>query len=208
LGKLEEIQSDREKKMLADRIEYYLRGNLELFPADVPDHIEKLASHFSAQIQRKGLNKFREEEKTVSNDVQDHTDYQHVDLSSVEMEDVREVGVEWLCKQVVEELGLDELLRGFGWSESQVETALIHLISRAAYPASEHKTAQWINENSAVCELFNRSADEIDRFDLYRASQMLYKKKESVEKHLSVKTNELFDLEDKIILYDLTNMYF
>jgi hypothetical protein len=37
-------------------------------------------------------------------------------------------------------------------------------------------------------------------------SRKLYHEKEGLEKHLSVKTNELFDLEDKIILYDLTNM--
>ena len=29
-----------------------------------------------------------------------------------------------------------------------------------------------------------------------------------MEKHLSNRTNELFDLADKIILYDLTNTYF
>jgi transposase len=37
---------------------------------------------------------------------------------------------------------------------------------------------------------------------------MLYKQKENIEDFLSVKTNELFDLEDKIILNDLTNTYF
>ena len=85
---------------------------------------------------------------------------------------------------------------------------MIELISRAVYPGSERKTAQWINENSAVAELFNRRADTINRFKLYQMSRKLYHEKEGLEKHLSVKTNELFDLEDKIILYDLTNMYF
>jgi transposase len=32
--------------------------------------------------------------------------------------------------------------------------------------------------------------------------------KDAIEKHLSARTNELFELEDKIILYDLTNTYF
>jgi hypothetical protein len=36
----------------------------------------------------------------------------------------------------------------------------------------------------------------------------LYEIKDSLEKHLSEKTNELFDLQDKIYLYDLTNTYF
>jgi len=39
-------------------------------------------------------------------------------------------------------------------------------------------------------------------------SRKLYSIKEEIETFLSVKTNELFDLEDKIILYDLTNTYF
>ncbi|MBK7739981.1 MAG: hypothetical protein IPI42_05300 [Saprospiraceae bacterium] len=29
-----------------------------------------------------------------------------------------------------------------------------------------------------------------------------------MENHLSVKTNELFDINDRIVLYDLTNTYF
>ncbi|MDR3093796.1 MAG: hypothetical protein LBU62_04030 [Bacteroidales bacterium] len=32
--------------------------------------------------------------------------------------------------------------------------------------------------------------------------------KDRIEQYLSVRTNELFDIEDKIILYDLTNTYF
>jgi hypothetical protein len=36
----------------------------------------------------------------------------------------------------------------------------------------------------------------------------LYKIKDVLEKHLSQKTNELFDLQDKIYLFDLTNTYF
>ena len=32
--------------------------------------------------------------------------------------------------------------------------------------------------------------------------------KDGLENYLSKRTNELFDLEDKIILYDLTNTYF
>jgi hypothetical protein len=84
----------------------------------------------------------------------------------------------------------------------------MHIISRATYPASEHKTAQWINDNSAVAELFDKDPLSINRFHLYRASSMLYKQKDNIEDFLSVKTNELFDLEDKIVLNDLTNTYF
>ena len=209
LGKLDEIQSDKEKKMLADRIEHYLSGAQEIFVMDVPEHVEKLAQHFSERIQHQGFsykNEWQEKEQVVAK--KGDEDFQEVDLQSIEMEDVREVGAEWLCKQTLEELGVGDFLRSLNWSERQVETALIQLISRAVYPASERKTILWIKENSAVSELFNRQPDTIDRFKLYQMSRMFYKEKEGLEKHLSEKTNELFDLEDKIILYDLTNMYF
>ena len=39
-------------------------------------------------------------------------------------------------------------------------------------------------------------------------SLKLYASKEALEQHLSVRTNELFDIEDRIILCDLTNTYF
>ena len=206
LGKLSEIQTDIDRKALADRIEYHLSGSVEMFPVAISEQVEKLAIDFSQQIQRQGLESKDQYREIGSGPAK--PDYQQVDLSSIEMEDVREVGTEWLCKQALGELGMGEFLTNLKWSSSQVENALMHIISKASYPCSEHKTAKWINENSSVAELFGRQPESINRFDLYRASKMLYGVKDSLENHLSKKTNELFDLHDKIILYDLTNTYF
>src|SRR6266536_1014802 len=65
-----------------------------------------------------------------------------------------------------------------------------------------------VKENSAVCELTGYPMEKITKDKLYDISKRLYKVKEDLEKHLSKRTNELFDLNDKIILYDLTNTYF
>jgi hypothetical protein len=209
LGKLEEIQSDTDKKLLADRIEQYLSGSNALFAIDTPSHIDILAKQFSSQIKRKGLASHSIEQQSPSAmQPRQRKDIQRIDVSSIEMEDVREIGVEWLCKQTLEKLGFREFLEGLGWSMLQVDATLMHIISKAAFPSSEHKTAQWINDNSAVAELFNRDPFSINRFHLYRASMMLYRQKEGIEKFLSSRTNELFDIQDKIILYDLTNTYF
>ena len=43
---------------------------------------------------------------------------------------------------------------------------------------------------------------------MYQNALSLYTIKDQLEQHLSKRTNELFDIEDKIILYDLTNTYF
>jgi len=207
IGKAEEVQSDEERKLLADRIEQLLRGGQTLFSIDIPVHVEKLARHCYAQIKRKGLTgPIQQTELGRPHELD--KDYQVVDVSSISLEDVREIGCEWLCKQAIEELNVETFLESQGWTKSQVETAMMHLISKATYPASEHKTAQWINDNSSVAELYGKEPGSVNRFHLYNASKMLYKVKDSLEEFLSVKTNELFDLEDKIILNDLTNTYF
>jgi len=68
------------------------------------------------------------------------------------------------------------------------------------------RTTSWIQQNSAVCELTGYPVEKITKDKLYSISHKLFKVKESLEKHLSHQTNELFDLENKIILYDLTNL--
>jgi len=43
---------------------------------------------------------------------------------------------------------------------------------------------------------------------VYKASDMLLSHKRAIEEHLCVKEQSLFALEEKIILYDLTNTFF
>jgi hypothetical protein len=135
-------------------------------------------------------------------------DWQTIDVNSIKNKDVREIGSEWLCFQAIRQLGIGIFLSDQGWDEQQVQLAITHIISRAVYPASELKTSSWIKENSAICELTGYDRDRITKDKLYRISQKLYQIKQELEQYLSLRTNELFDIEDKIILYDLTNTYF
>lgn len=127
---------------------------------------------------------------------------------SIKNKNVREVGSEWLSLQALQQLKIDSFLRSKGWSESQINLALTQIISRAVYPASELKTSKWIKENSAVCELTEYPVEKITKDKLYTSALNLYSVKNELEVFLSTKTNELFDLQDKIYLYDLTNTYF
>lgn len=129
-------------------------------------------------------------------------------LDSIKNKKVREVGAEWLSLQALQQLKIDAFLRNKGWSDTQVNLALTQIISRAVYPASELKTSKWIKENSAVCELTSYPVHQITKDKLYTSSLHLYSIKNELEFFLSTKTNELFDLQDKIYLYDLTNTYF
>lgn len=204
LGKLEELSSKEDRKILADRIEKLLLGDQELFKTNLNPVIEKYAQQFYRKIINNNLLDLSAKTPSKTR----VTDYEIIDLNSLNNQDVREVGAEWLCKQTLEQLGISEALQKLGWNSEEITLAMIHIISRAVYPASEHKTAQWIQQNSAVSELFEIMPEKINRFQLYRISNKLYKYSEAIEKYLSSKTNDLFALEDKIIFYDLTNTYF
>jgi transposase len=134
--------------------------------------------------------------------------WQTIDINTIRNKDVREMGPEWLCYQSLKQLKMDSFLESKGWSPDKTALALTHLISRAVYPASEYQTSRWIRENSAVCEITGYDVKKITKDRLYSISHALYAEKDALEQYLSKKTNELFDLQDKIILYDLTNTYF
>lgn len=131
-----------------------------------------------------------------------------VDMDTLRHTDAREIGAENIAYQTWEKLNLTPLLLSAGFTHDQAMLAATQVVSRAVYPASELKTARWINENSAVCELTGYDAVKVTKDRLYESALRLYGAKDILEKHLSRRTNELFDLEDKIILYDLTNTYF
>ena len=135
-------------------------------------------------------------------------DLQMIDLNSIRNKDVREVGAEWLSYQAMCQLQIVPFLESLGWSENQARLAQTHIISRAVFPASELETTRWIKENSAVCEITGYNIEQVTKDRLYAISKKLYAQKEALEQHLSIRTNELFDIQDKIILYDLTNTYF
>lgn len=131
-----------------------------------------------------------------------------IDPDTMEHRDVREVGAERICVQTWHELGIERVLLENGFTPQQVKLSQTQIISRALYPGSELATSKWIRENSAICELTQYPAEKINKDKLYRNALRLYDIKESLEAHLSVRTNELFDIQDKILLYDLTNTYF
>jgi hypothetical protein len=80
-------------------------------------------------------------------------DCQRVNPNSLRNRDIRELGSEWLCYQVIEQLKIFGFLTDLGWSEHDVRLTMTRIISQTVYPASEFCTSRRIKENSSVCEL-------------------------------------------------------
>jgi hypothetical protein len=131
-----------------------------------------------------------------------------IKADTIKHTEAREIGTEWLCAHTWHQLNLTELFQSIGFSEEKIQLAMTQVISRAVYPASELATSKWIKDNSAVCDITGYDVNKITKDKLYKSALDLYKHKAIIEKHLSTTTNELFDLQDRIMLYDLTNTYF
>lgn len=135
-------------------------------------------------------------------------DNRKIDVDTMQHSNVREIGAERMCQNIYKELRIDEVLQENGFTPEQALLAQTQIISRAVNPASELATTRWIQENSAVCELTGYPLEDINKDKLYRSALKLYNIKDVLEQHLSIRTSELFDIQDKILLYDLTNTYF
>lgn len=199
LGRLDELPDIKQKVQLAERINELIKGEANLFVGDIDEKVEKLAQHYYQLI----ISKQKVDKKTKPSD-----DIETVKLNTLKNKDIREIGAESICYQAFQQLGIDRYLESRGWDKDRINLAATHILSKAVYPASELKTVSWVKENSAVCELTGYDAEKVTKDKLYGISKQLYAEKEGLENHLSRCTNELFNLHDKVILYDLTNTYF
>ena len=198
LGKLEELPRDEQKILLGKRVQEMVQGKTRLALEELDEQVEGLALYFYSEIRKKRRYDVKENGQ----------DWQVVDINTVKNKDAREVGAEWLCKQAFEQLKIGDFLHASNWSQEKIALATTHIISRTVYPASELKSVSFLKENSAVCELTGYDKAKLTKDNLYWISKELYVIKDQLEGYLSRKTNELFDLDDKIILYDLTNTYY
>ena len=66
---------------------------------------------------------------------------------------------------------------------------------------------RWINDDSAIRELIGSDERVYDNA-LHRTALLLWEHREQIEQSLRAKAAELFSLDQRIVLYDLTNTYF
>jgi len=188
-------------KSLADRIDQIASAQQPLVPVEA--QIEELAQHFAPLVLKRNKEKESADERQA-----EKPDYQRVDLKSIEHKGVRTVGAEYVGWQYFRRLKIDKILKGVGLSEEQIEAAALLIVGRLVAPASERATLGWAQHNSAVAELIGTRIREISESSLYRVTDKLFEQKEQIESLLRGEEKQLFELSEKIILYDLTNTYF
>ncbi len=185
-------------KELANCIEGTLTGQRPLF--DYPKKISTLARKYAREITRQQAQAIGEAEDVPS-------DYQVVDVNSVDNEDIRSVGAEHVVYETMRHLGVDRKLRSFGLTRMQFALTMGVIAGRMIAPGSERATHQWLLNRSGLDELMGVDLSNVSLDSVYKASDILLKNQDALEEHLRRTEGQLFALDEKIILYDLTNTF-
>ena len=136
------------------------------------------------------------------------SDYQAIDVKNLNIENNKSFGAENLCKQIVEKLDFDNCFKSLGFKENENKLAQISIISRAIFTASEYRTSQYLEDNSSMKHLFDISDVKISHQSLYNISDKLYQNKTEIDKYLYCKIQNIFNIDDSIVIYDLSNTHF
>lgn len=119
----------------------------------------------------------------------------------------RSVGAEHICYSTLKDLGLADFLRERGWNDKKIKYAMIQVIARSVHPASELATANYVQQNSAVCELLGVDPAKVTKDVLYSSAKSLEKLYSDIEDFFHRRVVSLFDVDDSILVMDLTNVF-
>jgi len=200
---LKQLNLPKEKwKELANAIEEKLLNQTSLFSYD--EEINALAGHFATLIVHNNLNK----ESIEAEEIQEQKpDFETVDLNSMKQTNDKSYGGEYVVNSIMEEYQFENILQEQGFTKNQINYSKMLVAGRMLHPGSERETGRWLNEGSSLPEIV-RQAGTINDNGLHRSAKLLWKNHEIIEKKLADKARDIFTLNDKIILYDLTNTYF
>ncbi len=101
------------------------------------------------------------------------SNFQEVDLETIEQAESKEIGGEWLVKQVFDKLGIASILENCDLNHSQVDIAQMLLTGKLLHPSSELETERWLKENSGVRELYPTKED-ISHYRLYNVAGAMF----------------------------------
>jgi hypothetical protein len=181
-------------------------GIKELFPINPSKELENLG----LSLFEKYLLKYGESELVDGVSIPPapaRAEYHNIDIKGLEISNVKTFGVEHLTKQVLDKLQLKTCFSSLGMSEKQSDKALLSIAARAIFSCSEYKTAQFLETNSELTSCFD-VAEKVSHKQLYALSDTLYKHKEKIDSFLYNRVTDLFDLEDKLVIFDISNTYF
>ena len=201
------ILADKQNRSLVlEMLKAKIFGEVTLFPKNPPRELLELAEGFYEKYCLKYG------DAPVKNAVSIPpapalAEYHNIDLKGLEIKGVKTFGAEHLCKQTLEKLQLKECFNSLGMSEKQTQLALTSIAARAIFSCSEHKTAQILQVNSELQHCFDIE-QTITHKHLYAVTDTLYQYKQKIDAFLYNRITDMFNLEDRLVIFDISNTYF
>lgn len=192
--------------VLCSRIEQLLHPQEALLPRQCATPIESAAQRYAGQLVARAS--AIEPAASGTGEWRPSADFQEVDVDSLQLTQPRSVGVEQVGLFALSELGLIDTLSALGVNGVLQAAIIGNLIGRMGRPGSELATWNWLQQHSALGELIDVDFLSMSHMTLYRASDALMKHREVIETRLFSAVRTLFDFEETVTLYDLTNTYF
>ncbi len=208
LGSHFPIQRDH-WRTLCQRIQRLLDPQTDLLPIECDPEVEAEAQRIVERLLRDGAPLADPApDPSPSQPTSRQTDFQSVDVDSLQLARPRSVGVEHAALWAADQLGLPDLLQQLGLSGPQRHAALGLLVGRVAAPASELATWTWLRERSGLGELLGGDFETMGLSALYRAGDRLLQHRKALETKLFQRAMGLFGQQPTVTLVDLTNTYF
>lgn len=189
-------------KELALRITEIQNGQLNLL--EIEPGLEQEALRIAKLLTKKTA---KQQAHTQQSD-KNTTDFQTVDINSLNHQDIRKIGAEHVALSIARQIKLPEILDSLGLNQRQKEAALANIITRLVHPGSELATHRYLTIDSALDELLDTDFTDIGLKNLYKVSDLLLKHKDFIESTLYQNEKDIFQFDELITLYDLTNTYF
>jgi hypothetical protein len=130
-----------------------------------------------------------------------------VDPDRIGHENGVRLGPSLVLLQAWQSLDLDRVLDEQGFSTEQIATAKAVVLNRLIEPASEHELPNWL-ETTALGDVLGFHAEGWAEDRFYRINDKLLAALPVIEPHLRNKERDLFNLDQTLLLFDLTNSYF
>jgi len=195
-------------KDLANRIEEIVTGQECLFA--YPEEIETLARCYARKVIRyQGQSVVRESDvhSMVDAPLADVPDYHLVDINTLENEHPRPVGAEYVIHETIKELELDKKLTSLGFNKPALDVTIGVITARLVVPSSERAAHVWLQRMTGIEDLLETDFSDLSQDRVYKVSDMLLRRKTEIEEYLRVRECSLFNMEETILLYDLSNTF-
>ena len=208
MGRLEEF-TERERDELADMLTVMIEKGQHVMHED--RHLYEKAMELYAEYRE---SKYAKENDPILIAVAERKkreamrDAITIKISSLTQHEARSIGCENLCHSTLRMLKIREYLTMRGWERIDIDIALMQIIARAIYPYSELKTVRYLKENTALAEIFKIPKEKITKDVLYGSALRLWEEHRGLEDWLHERVCDIFNIEEKILLFDITNTYF